>query len=175
MRKHTSYCDKASTIVEYSNEYNSIEQSMFFSEFGTITLGNGATVTLSITATTKPLLVYFAGNSNKLTQIRSFLNGTLVTPVAQLEYNRDCDPDAPLPTALVNRSAAIPTDGTQRGANGIASATGGNAQGGSSRTEKTLVRPGQTLSLSLTNLDSQSATLFAGIYWSEHDYTDGEL
>ena len=153
-------------IIETTNEYLAIEGYVFGSETRQPALTNNGTLFLQIQAGTRPINLVFGANVESLTQIDSFIGGTLTTPTTLIPFNYK--PSSAFTTSAIVRTATAATGlGAQRGQNQAGGGNVGNGVGGSVTGRPSTLTPGEVLTLRLTNLGGAAKSLSAGIYFTE--------
>lgn len=154
-------------IVQSEQEYLAIQGFEFGAEVRNPALANDGTLFLQIEATTRTVILNFGAGVEALTWVDSFIGSTLTTPTTVTPFNYKPS-STRTATAVVRTSAAVTTLGTARGTNQSGSSGLGNSGvGGSSQTRKTVLAPGQKVTLRLTNKGGAAKCVSVGVYFDE--------
>lgn len=153
-------------IVEDRLFHYAEEGYVFGVEYRNGALANDATLFLKVTATTKPVTLTFGAGVEALTWVNSYHGTTLTTPTTLTPYNYLVG-GTEVATAAIQVATAASVLGTARGNTQVGSGSAGTGVGGSTTTRPTTIKPGNSITLALTNKGGIAKSVSIGVYFTE--------
>lgn len=142
------------------------EGYVFGAEYRNAALANDGTLFLKVTATTKPVTLVFGAGVEALTWVNSYSGTTLTTPTTLTPYNYLIG-GTEVATATIQVATAASVLGTQRGNTQVGSGAAGTGVGGSTTSRPTTLKPGNSVTLALTNKGGTAKSVSVGVYFTE--------